>query len=468
MGAAIVALSLPSTEALSFGSSKLFQIVVPLATFVVLRETPGLKNLIPKAAKTLSALGYEIDEERLNSIFSILVGFSAWKIGCDFGFLIVNTGAAPWSIAFTWIGLIPYAAIMYVVYYLIGQKMIIQGQLNPFKEEYVAPRLKGRPSFWRQLLSKFFHESMNVTSSSVPLRQVTIKPFIDYGAIIVSWPAYNVALLFSQSGEINFDPFVQFFFLSILVFYIVNVFGYILGYNLGEFFYFRLQFLIESLKTAGREFDRYQQICRLWSIFDADGDGSISPKEFRQALRTLGQDPSRAELRSLLQTIDLDRSRSIDFEEFESALTSGQDARRVKLLLDKATLTNADGNILRQILARLILQWQVIRNNTRYIQIQGFLQRYGLNNRWLLSGSLGIIFIIWSEPTVASALFSWSDRLQHAWFYHFGHLDEIHLVQVLTPSSPTELLEPQGLASAFEQRSPGFQVYLSEALNMEE
>lgn len=435
------AINLPGTEALSFGSSKVFQIITPLLAYMVLQEIPAVRNLFPRFVRFLNA---EADVGRWEFIFKMLVGFITWKIGCDFGFLIVDTGSAPWSIAFTLAGLIPYAIVMYVVYYLIGQKMIIQGQLNPFKEKYVPPKLNGRPSILKQFTSKFFHESMNATSANVPLRQVCLKPFLDYGGIIVSWPFYNVVLLYSQSGEINFAPYTQFTFLSIFVFYVVNVGGFILGFNLGELIYFRLHYVLESFKTAGRQLQLRQKIKQLWIIFDENGDGSISEDEFRKATRILGQDPTNAELSSLMENMDLDRSGSIEFDEFKSILTARQDERRVKLLLGEAD-KQSEVKGLKKIGSMIALQWQLIKNNTFYIRLQGFLSRYGLSNRWLLSGGLGIIAIVLLEPVIAGKIFSFADNLQHNYFYQFGQLDQTHLAQVAPTQESTALPSVEGL-----------------------
>lgn len=437
-------LALPSTEALSFGSSKLFQIITPLATYMILQEIPWLNNLFPRIVRSLKP---QADVQKWDRIFKMLIGFTTWKIGCDFGFLIVNTGAAPWSIAFTFIGLIPYAVLMYVIYYLIGQRMIIEGRWNPFNDRYIARSLKGRPSRLKQFFSKFFHESLNTTSANVPLRQVCIKPFLDYGAILITWPMYNVALLFSQSGEINFAPLFQFSSVSSLVFYIVNVFGFILGFNLGEFIYFRAHFAIESVKLLVRNQQLAQKVKQLFTIFDANQDGSISELEFRQAMRALGQDPTNSELCLILQEADLDQSGSLEFNEFQAMLLSKQDTRRVKLLLDEAT--PASNGIFKRLITFFVLQWQVTKNNTTYIRIQGFLRRYGLNNRWLLSGGLGLVFIVLLEPSLAHTLFSWHDQVQHSLFYTWGTMDTVHLQQVLASHALIELPSPHDLATSF-------------------
>lgn len=431
----IVSLALPSTEALSFGSSKLFQILVPLVAYMILQETPGLKTAFPRALRAISP---QADVGRWEYIFKMLVGFVAWKIGCDFGFLIVTTNGAPWALSFTFSGLVPYALGMYAVYHLLGTKMLVQGQLNPFKEEYRPPRIDGRPSWGKQFFAKFFHESMNATSANVPLRQVSLKPLIDYGAILVTWPLYKTSMMFFQSGEINFSPFIRFTFLPILVFYIVNVIGFILGFNFGEFLYFRAHYLIEFLKKSTDRLFEAKRIGDLWRAFDLDSDGAVSISELRQVMRSLGQDVTEAEIEDVLGRVDRDRSGYLDFAEFREFLQTGRGERRVQLTLQ----TLAPATWFERALGPLAIRWQAIKNNTRYIRLQGFLRRYGLNNRWLLSGSMGLLFIVLLEPGISQAIFSWSDWLQHEYYYHFGSLDLHHLQQVADASPPRELPLP--------------------------
>jgi len=240
---------LPDSAAISFGASKLFQILVPLVAYIVLREFLLRPTHLRKLAQLISP---NRSPEIHTYWLSLVLGFMSWKVGCDLGFLIVATGVAPWDRAFTWAGLIPYTMVQYLVYYLVGQKILIQGQINPFREVYTARQIPRRPSRWRQFFSKYFHESMNATSYNVPLRQVVLKPAIDYGSIVLSWSIYNSGLLFLQTGEVNFAPLIHFTFLQIFAFYIVNVFGFILGFNVGEILFNTGIELLEALEGWGR------------------------------------------------------------------------------------------------------------------------------------------------------------------------------------------------------------------------
>lgn len=224
-----------------YGASKLFQILVPLTSYMVLRDL-FLKKLVLREAvvEKLNALlpkNSFFDQFRadLPTIFDQTVGFLSWKVGCDLGFFLIVTGLGPWERAFTWSGLLPYTLAQYFVYYLIGRRMLVDGQLNPFSTETSGESVTPEPRpWWKQLLSKYLHEDLNVTNEYVPLRQVFLKPFVDYGGLVLSWSLYNVGIFFFQSGEMNLAPVIQFTFFPMLTFYLVNTYGYIIGYNIGE------------------------------------------------------------------------------------------------------------------------------------------------------------------------------------------------------------------------------------------
>jgi len=376
-----LAFAFPDSTALSFGSSKLFQILLPLLVYILFQELPGFKRSIQQVILLIKP---DAKLEAYEYLISLFLGFMSWKVGCDFGFLIVATGSAPWSIAFTVSGLIPYALAQYFIYYLIGQKMIIQGKINPFKEEFIARKITARPPLWKRFVAKFFHENMNVTSASVPLRQVILKPLVDYGGIIISWPLYNVGLLYLQSGEITLAPLVHFMFLPIFVFYVVNVFGYILGYNLGEFLYFRGIVLVEWVKKQLRKRSPLPQ------AMAPDAPGSLGD----------GSSPSAG-------------------------------YRKNPLLLKLELL-----------------------NDVIFLPYRIFLNRYGLNLRWLISASLGISFVILLEPQLSGAIFSAAHHIQHLWFYNFAHLDQTQVQQLLSASHGGDLPPADLLTQQFSGEFP--------------
>ncbi|NXQ92591.1 CALN protein, partial [Nyctibius grandis] len=53
-----------------------------------------------------------------------------------------------------------------------------------------------------------------------------------------------------------------------------------------------------------------------FSLFDKDGDGTITTKELGTITRSLGQNPTEAELQDTINEVDADGNLTIDFFEF--------------------------------------------------------------------------------------------------------------------------------------------------------
>ena len=242
-----------------YGASKLFQILIPLASYLLVRDLlfeqillrPGFREQLLK--RLPDGPRWQSIRNNLPTIFEQTLGFISWKIGCDLGFFLIVTGLGPWQRAFTWSGLIPYTIIQYFIYYLVGRKMVIEGQLNPFKSRPPASPSSIRPPRWQRVMSKYLHEDLNATSEDIPLRQVLLKPLVDYVGLVLSWSMYTVGIFFAQSAEFNLAPLVHFAFFQMFTFYLVNTYGYIIGFNAGEWIHFRLSWLEEQYSAWARQ-----------------------------------------------------------------------------------------------------------------------------------------------------------------------------------------------------------------------
>lgn len=53
-----------------------------------------------------------------------------------------------------------------------------------------------------------------------------------------------------------------------------------------------------------------------FSLFDKNGDGTISDKELGVVMRAIGQNPTEAELTDMINEVDADGNGTIDFPEF--------------------------------------------------------------------------------------------------------------------------------------------------------
>nr|XP_002160750.3 calmodulin-A isoform X1 [Hydra vulgaris] len=62
-----------------------------------------------------------------------------------------------------------------------------------------------------------------------------------------------------------------------------------------------------------------------FALFDKDNDGAISSKELGAVMKSLGQNPTEAELQDMVNEVDTDGNGTIDFSEFLTAM-----ARKVK------------------------------------------------------------------------------------------------------------------------------------------
>lgn len=71
--------------------------------------------------------------------------------------------------------------------------------------------------------------------------------------------------------------------------------------------------------------EQISELKEAFSLFDQDGDGNITAKELGVVMRSLGQDPTEAELQDMINDVDTDGNGTIDLAEFISMM-----ARKLK------------------------------------------------------------------------------------------------------------------------------------------
>ena len=94
-----------------------------------------------------------------------------------------------------------------------------------------------------------------------------------------------------------------------------------------------------------------EEVAKLWEafrVFDADASGAIASEELGQVMRSLGQSPNETELRDMIKEVDVDKSGSIDFEEFKMLMVSRQGDRQSRLKMAFSVFDeNGSGQITR-------------------------------------------------------------------------------------------------------------------------
>ena len=62
--------------------------------------------------------------------------------------------------------------------------------------------------------------------------------------------------------------------------------------------------------------DKIAEFKEAFNLFDKNGDGTITTKELGTVMRSLGQNPTEAELQDMVKEVDVDDNGTIDFPEF--------------------------------------------------------------------------------------------------------------------------------------------------------
>ena len=82
-----------------------------------------------------------------------------------------------------------------------------------------------------------------------------------------------------------------------------------------------------------------------FSLFDKDGDQTITTKELGTVMRSLGQNPTEAELQDMINEVDADGNGTIDFSEFLSLMARKmKDTDTEEELVESFKVFDRDGN----------------------------------------------------------------------------------------------------------------------------
>ncbi|CAM9531984.1 unnamed protein product [Heterosigma akashiwo] len=82
-----------------------------------------------------------------------------------------------------------------------------------------------------------------------------------------------------------------------------------------------------------------------FSLFDKDGDGTITTKELGTVMLSLGQNPTEAELADMINEVDADGTGTIDFPEFLTIMARKmKDTDSKQEIIEAFKVYDKDGN----------------------------------------------------------------------------------------------------------------------------
>ncbi|KAH0795740.1 centrin [Histomonas meleagridis] len=87
-----------------------------------------------------------------------------------------------------------------------------------------------------------------------------------------------------------------------------------------------------------------QEIREAFDLFDTDGSGSIDAKELKVAMKALGFDPTKEEIRRMINDVDTEKTGSISFAQFLQMMTKKMQERNPEDEIRKAFRLFDDDN----------------------------------------------------------------------------------------------------------------------------
>jgi len=84
--------------------------------------------------------------------------------------------------------------------------------------------------------------------------------------------------------------------------------------------------------------DNGERLRTLFEMWDEDASGTISAKEFRSALKTLGFRASDAHMNALFDKLDKDKSGQLDYKEMLKAIEGSRKSDKAKIALERKLL----------------------------------------------------------------------------------------------------------------------------------
>ncbi len=100
-------------------------------------------------------------------------------------------------------------------------------------------------------------------------------------------------------------------------------------------------------KTVKKALDEeeLEEIKEAFHLFDADGTGSIEVRELKAAMRALGFQIKKAEIRQMLVDIDKQEAEAVDLDDFIEMMTSKINTRDPREEINKIFKLFDDDNV---------------------------------------------------------------------------------------------------------------------------